>query len=96
MKFTAAAMDGFSLLKQSKKLDPSYKFRIVLERKKTHSLVVQSIVYNSLTLLHSERPKLHRVLAVLSVIGLTKSLVGLVKLIVLSKSIAVIYFVEKL
>ena len=44
-------------------------FVVILERGKMF-LIAEEILYATLTLLHSEQPKLQRVLAVLSAIGL--------------------------
>ena len=63
-------------------------FLLILSRLEGNDqgLVVQNIV--SLSFLHSERPKLHTILAFLSATGLRKSLV--------KDPIAVLYFAEKL
>ena len=53
-------------------------------------------MYISLTLLHSERPKLYTILAFLSAIGLKKSLVAdLLSLTVLTENQLLLYFLLK-
>ena len=74
--YTKWGYTGIYLHLQGKTLDPVYfivqKFHQIIWDLLAQNIIRTDVIFSDLTLLHSKRPKLHGVLAVLSAIGLSE------------------------